>query len=283
MKRSVKSTKKLGKKTRTFKLPAFSKLLPRNKKSMVKAVAALIIIIAIGGAIPLPHTFAKTVTIPFDTDKQLSAELELNDSKIIKEGTDGAKIVQVKSLQSLWGRVFGQSPMRQEETTSIVSKPSFNKIVAEGTVRYQYMLCSDGSYRYFTDEKFKDVKVGFTSKSQDDCAANNKGRKVSLTNSNPSNTPSSASRPTGATQPNASIADEVDREVAKLKWCTEVDKRIGDEYIAKVQQAQAVQGITDKEFNSIVDPAYFKYSGNIGLLRASGCAITIVFPNYIHQ
>lgn len=280
-KSKVGHEKSSGKNTQSIKLPAISRLFPKNKKSTAKAIIALAVIVAIGGAIPFPYAFAKTVPVPFTTDNRQSDELELNDSKIIQQGMNGTKVVQVSSMQSLWGRIFGLQPILQEETTSTTSKPSINKVVANGTKKYQYMLCSDGSSRYYTDEQFKEPQTGFTSKSQDYCKENNQGHKVSLSNSNPANNiASSASRPTSTTQPYSYEAEKIDREVEKLNWCTQEEKKIGDEYIGKVHQARATQGISDVDFNAIVDGAYWKYSLNIGLLRASGCTITITYDNY---
>lgn len=274
--------KSSGKNTQSIKLPAISRVFPRNKKSAAQAIIALAAVVAIGGAIPFPYAFAKTVTVPFTTDNRQSDELELNDSKVIQQGMNGTKVVQVSSLQSLWGRIFGLQPMQQEETTSTVSKPSTNEVVVEGTRKYQYMLCSNGNYRYYTDEQFKEPQTGFTSKSKDDCKDNNQGHKVSLTNSNPANNvTSSASRPTSTTQPYSYDAEKTDREVAKLNWCIEQDKRIGDEYIGKVHNAQATYS-TIEEFNAIVEPAYYKYSFQMKSLKSSGCDVSL-YPDYTRQ
>lgn len=259
-----------------IKLVALTKLLPKSKNSIVKATVALIVITVIAGAIPLPYTFAKSVTIPFDTSKHQSAKLELNDSKVIQEGTNGTELVQVKSLQSLWGRIFGVKPLRQEETTSTVSKPPVNRIVVEGTRKYQYMICSDGSHRYFTDKQFKEPQTGFTSKSDDACKESNQGVKLKLADS----LDGTVNNPVTSPQSDTYEADKIDREVEKLRWCSEQDEKISSEYIGKVHQAQATQGITDKEFNAIVDPAYFKYSNQVKSLRATGCSITVVYPDY---
>lgn len=133
-----------------------------------------------------------------------------------------------------------------------------------------------GSHRYYTDEQFKHADVGFTSKSDDSCKENNQGVKLKLADSldgtvnNPSNSPQSDSYE----------ADRIDREAEKLRWCSEQDEKIGNEYIEKVHQAQAAQGITDKEFNDIVDPAYFKYSNQVKSLQAAGCTISVAYPDY---
>lgn len=264
------------------KLTTLSNLLNKNKKKALRIASIVIVLVAIGGAIPFPHTFAKTVSTPFATDTQQSAELELDDSKVVQEGINGSKSLQMSSWQSMWGRLFGLQPIQPKELKSIVLKSPTNKIVVEGTRKYQYMLCSDGSYRYYTDEQFKEPTTGFTSKSSDYCKENNQGYKLSLADrSTATNTPVNNSA--RSSQPDTYEADKINREVTKLNWCIQEEKKIGDEYIGKVHQAQATQGITNKEFNAIVDPAYFKYSGNIGLLRASGCTVTSPYPNYIRQ
>lgn len=59
-----------------------------------------------------------------------------------------------------------------------VNKPSKN------SERWRYMLCSDGSYRYFTEEQFNSGE-GFTKDSGDYCAANGKGVMTGLANEAP--------------------------------------------------------------------------------------------------
>lgn len=49
--------------------------------------------------------------------------------------------------------------------------------------RYQYMLCTDGSYRSYTDEQMKDPNTGLTSESEDYCKKNGQGKMLRLTNS----------------------------------------------------------------------------------------------------
>lgn len=71
-------------------------------------------------------------------------------------------------------------PIQQKEKTSLVIKAPVNKKVVNGTKKYQYMICSDGSSRYYTDEQFKDSQTGFTSKSKDYCEENNQGYKMGL-------------------------------------------------------------------------------------------------------
>src|SRR5690606_26075112 len=59
------------------------------------------------------------------------------------------------------------------------------EVIARGTKKYQYMICSDGTYRYFTDAEFKNENTGFTSKSEDHCSKNNNGFKLRLSETKP--------------------------------------------------------------------------------------------------
>ncbi len=256
-----------------------SKLKPKNRKYIIKTALALVAVVVVVSAIPFPYTFAKSTTIPFTTVDKNIASLELGDSKVLQEGREGRKTVKVKSLQSIWGRLLGWQPTQQKDVSSTITEKPVDKTIANGTRKYQYMLCTDGHYRYFTDEQFKDNQTGFTSKSEDSCKENNQGVKLKLADS----LDGSVSSPLNSPQTDTYAADKIDREAEKLRWCGEQDEKNGNEYIGKVQQAQAVQDITDKEFNAIVDPAYFKYSNQVKSLRAAGCTITVVYPDYTRQ
>lgn len=170
-------------KTKNQSFYFLSRFIPKNRKGVFKLLLALIVFVAIVGAIPLPYTFAKSIAVDFATENQKNAGLELGDSKVLQEGRDGTKIINVEAYQSIWGRLFGLEPIQQKLVSEkIVDKPT-SKVIANGSRKYQYMLCSDGRYRYFTDEQFKDPNTGFTSKSEDDCKKNNQGTKVKLADS----------------------------------------------------------------------------------------------------
>ena len=179
-KMTARRAKVSKKKTSNQKFSFLSRFIPRNRKDVIRMALAVIVVVAIAGAIPFPCAFAKSTTVQFATVSENYAGLELGDSKVLQEGRDGKKIVNVKSLQSIWGRLFGLQPLQQKEETSTITKKPVNKTVVNGTRKYQYMLCSDGSHRYYTDEQFKDPKIGFTSKSEDYCKENNQGMKLRL-------------------------------------------------------------------------------------------------------
>lgn len=107
----------------------------------------------------------------------------MGNSKVTQEGRDGRKTIDVKSQQSIWGILFGLQPLHQKEIATKITKKPTDKQIANGTRKYQYMLCSNGSYRYFTDTEFKDPSTGFTSRSKDYCKLNNHGVKLKLADS----------------------------------------------------------------------------------------------------
>lgn len=282
------STKKVSSKKSSF----LSRFKPQSRKGAIKLALALIGLIVIAGAIPLPHTFAKSAALDFATENKNYAGLELGDSKVLREGRDGRKVVNIKSLHSMWGRLFGLDPIRQKEVNTTIIEAPVDKIVANGSNRYQYMLCSDAGYKYYTDQQMKDEKVGFTNKSEDDCAKSNKGHRIGLTNTNPetkvNNLVSGADQnlDTGI----SNEAQKIDRETARLKECARQSEYIFNEYMQKYYSAKAEydsviagggseEGAT-KAYNSLIDAAYFRYSYLIKSQIAIGCSEPVVAPNY---
>lgn len=161
--------------------------LPKNKQTFGKIILATFLLGLIGGTIPFPYTYAKDDTISFGIENEKHADLELGETKILQEGRDGKKTVNIESYQSLWGRALGWQPIQQKEVDSRVTEKPVNRVVVNGTKKYQYMLCSDGSYRYYTDEQFKDPQTGFTSKSEDYCKKNGQGEMIQLSDTSTGN------------------------------------------------------------------------------------------------
>lgn len=190
------STKK---KTKNQSFYFLSRFIPKNRKGVFKLLLALIGFVAIGGAIPFPYAFAKADTISFSTETKEDAGLELGDSKVIQEGRTGSKTVNIDAFQSFWGKLFGLQPILQYEVTSETTKTPVDKIVANGTRKYQYMLCSDGGYRYYTDEQFKEPQTGFTSKSVDYCKENGQGKMVKLSDTSTGDVTTNPERPSTVT------------------------------------------------------------------------------------
>ncbi len=229
--KTVKRAEVAKKKTPNKKV-SFLKLVPRSKRSVLKSALALLLLILIAGAIPLPYKFTKSATLSYADASQDSAEFELGDSKVIQEGHDGTKRIEVKSLQSIWGRLFNLNPIQQKEIASVISEEPINRITVNGTRKFQYMICSDGSYRYYTDEEFKSAYTGFTSKSNDFCKENNQGEKIKL-----------ADTPDGIV-----INQTAPKVVNNPKGCEEITVPHGTEYmevarLPKGTQEVAVQGV----------------------------------------
>ena len=180
VKESAERDVKPKKKATSRKKALLTRLMPRSRKGLIKVSIAAIVLVAVVGVIPFPHAFAKTVAVDFVTENQQNAGLELGDSKVLQEGRAGSKVVNVDAYQSIWGRLLGLEPIQQKVVSEkIIDKPT-SKIVATGSRKYQYMMCSDGSSRYYTDEQFKDPNTGFTSKSVDYCKENGQGKMVKL-------------------------------------------------------------------------------------------------------
>jgi hypothetical protein len=119
--------------------------------------------------------------------------MELGTTKDAQNGSDGKKFTDFKVKQNLFQYIFLKNSFTKTELKSGVSKEPTKKIVLNGTRKWQYMMCSNGSYRYFTDEQFKSKVTGFTNSSPDFCAQNNQGTKIGLADTSKGN--SNSNRP----------------------------------------------------------------------------------------
>lgn len=172
-----------------------------NKRT---ALMTVILLFVVGMFIPLNHTGYKTKQIPFETVATTDANLELGESMTDKEGVEGEKVITIETKRSLFDLLFRKNSIKTVEVSSEIIKESSPKVIVNGNRKYQYMYCSDGSYRFYTDEQFMDANTGFTSKSEDNCAQNGNGTKVGLGDSPNSNTsvaavPRSSNYSTGLT------------------------------------------------------------------------------------
>lgn len=116
-------------------------------------------------------SYTSVETIPFAKISSSDNNLELGQSEVRQIGKNGAKESQRNLL-------FGF------ETSTHTTDPT-DEITAKGTRRYQYMHCSNGSYRYYTNDQFKDPTVGFTHQSPDSCAQNGQGTQTTISDSPP--------------------------------------------------------------------------------------------------
>ncbi len=151
------------------------------------SVIVLLIVIALFFAPIFSSTVIKSFPVAFNTQTISSSSLELGITQTKQNGTNGDKKIIYSEPKSLFNFIFGGGMQNHltEIKSTIVKQPT-NKIVANGTKKYQYMYCSNGSYRYYTDTQFKNPATGFTHKSPDYCAKNNEGTETQLSNQPPS-------------------------------------------------------------------------------------------------
>lgn len=116
-------------------------------------------------------SYSTTESIAFHKVSSSDAGLELGQSEIRQPGRNGEK----RTTRSL---LFGY------EISSNQTNP-IDEVTAVGTRKYQYMHCSDGSYRYYTSEQFKNPNTGFTHQSPDSCAQNGAGTQIALSDTPP--------------------------------------------------------------------------------------------------
>ncbi len=112
--------------------------------------------------------------------------VELNDFKTVQTGVNGETSVTYRVPKTFFNILFGGTSGEGEKVSSTVTKTPVPEVIANGTLKYQYMYCSNGNYSYFTDNQFKDEKVGFTHKSKDYCVENGEGTVTSLASVPPS-------------------------------------------------------------------------------------------------
>lgn len=125
--------------------------------------------------------------VGFTTEYIDDNAMELGTDRVEQEGQLGkrAKIWKIKKKGLLTktevDRTFDSSEELQSPT---------NKIIRRGTRKWQYMICSDGNYRYYDDETFANG-AGFTHSSEDYCAKNGQGTMVELADTPPQHNTSS--------------------------------------------------------------------------------------------
>lgn len=136
-----------------------------------------------------------TASLAYATQYKPDSSIELNESKVIQQGVNGSTLITHESKMSLFDKVFSRNPRAGVKTTSAVTSKPTIEIVMNGTTKYQYMYCSNGSSRMYTDDQFKNPYVGFTHKSQDYCAKNNAGVMTKLANAPPASAPQAVAKP----------------------------------------------------------------------------------------
>lgn len=155
----------------------------------------------------------------------------------MQEGRPGERVATYSVKTSIFKLIFGIDGNKKEVSSKTNVAP-VEKVVINGTKKYQYMLCSDRSYRYYNDDQFKDPSIGFTGKSEDFCAKFNQGTKVKLADDSSGGvqySPATQSNPYSRQQPIDSSCTKTD--VVKYKTTYR-----DDPYLAKGVQKTAIDG-----------------------------------------
>ena len=141
------------------------KRFTKRKRPPVRFIVYGIIVVVMIGLAAF-GSYTTTEVVKYNSVATTDANLELGQTEVRQAGKDGEKHTK-RNL------IFGAE-------VSTDYSDSVDEIIANGSRRYQYMYCSDGSYRYYTAEQFKDPKVGFTHQSPDGCALNGTGTQTTI-------------------------------------------------------------------------------------------------------
>lgn len=122
--------------------------------------------------------------VDFETTYKDEPSIELGTEKTSQKGQKGVETVRFEYTQSLFSKIFNLNHVKIKKigSNTINTKPK-KEIILTGIRKWQYMMCSDGSYMHYTDKQFKDKDTGYTSKSADNCKKNNHGVKIGLADS----------------------------------------------------------------------------------------------------
>lgn len=172
--------KRTNKRILLFSNEKLTLITNRFRRHKLFTIALLILIFSLLFFISTPRSYSNESVIPLRATQQKTSNLELGDTQVIQKGIDGAKTVNYETDASLFNLVFRPSTIKKYKIVETTIRKSEDSVTNVGTRRYQYMICSTGAIRYYTDEKFKDENIGFTSKSEDSCAQNNTGVRVKL-------------------------------------------------------------------------------------------------------
>lgn len=153
----------------------------------------------------IPDNIIKAESVPYSKQNTQDSTIELGESKTVQTGVNGKKEVTYKVSRSLLNILFGGAAVNGKVVSSVTKQAPLNKIIASGTRKYQYMYCSNGGYRYYTDDQFKNASTGFTHQSKDYCAVNKQGTMTQLADAAPGATTTANVRP--YIPPNCSTID----------------------------------------------------------------------------
>ena len=123
------------------------------------------------------------IAVPYSSVHENNDQLELGEENVVVAGINGEEKEVYKHKRSFYDLIFGSKGKQGELLRTVSVKKPVDEVREKGTLRWQYMMCVDGSYRYYTDEQMKDPTMGFTSKSEDSCKTENNSEKLRLARS----------------------------------------------------------------------------------------------------
>lgn len=167
-------------------------LIGRVKSKRIFVIIASVLIASI---LPIPHTNALPITLPFTQQYIQDSSLELGEKQTRQPGNNGKGLEKKSVIEPAFSYLLGMkmSYKSSDLPTETTLQPT-NEIIANGTKKYQYMLCSNGSYRYYSNDQFKDPNTGFTHKSSDACSESSNGHMTALSDSAPQQTTQQSTR-----------------------------------------------------------------------------------------
>lgn len=221
-------------------------------------------------------------TISFFTEYIDDDTIELGTEEVERDGENGIKKVTYREESYLLsGEVISSL-----QTDFEITKEPTSKIIRRGTKKWQYMICSDGSWRYYTDEQFKDKNVGFTHASEDDCANNNQGVAVALVDTPPSPdstaTPYSRNGESGLTEDYVRAMEIIAEREQELRnnyidstsptepFSSSTDYRPFAEWEAKQEAKEQARAAAEKTCQSKAERARKSFRNQLAAMGASG-------------
>ncbi len=146
------------------------------------SVVVILWVVILTVLIPVTEEYDEEEEIGYQTQYIKDDSMELGDTKVERAGVKGKRRHHYKVTSK--GLLAKSNPEKEKISSEEVESP-VAEIIRQGTRKWQYMICSDGHYRYYTDEQFADPNVGFTHKSEDYCAANGHGSMTGLVDTLP--------------------------------------------------------------------------------------------------
>lgn len=139
--------------------------------------------------IPFPMNTIESNPIKFESKTENNSLRELGDNYVSQVGVNGEEEINYSTTGSLFQRIFASLQVEKVFLDKKTTVEPVAEVTSVGTLKYQYMYCSNHTAQYYTDEHFAHPNTGFTSKSADACSATGNGVKVNLSNTPPNSSP----------------------------------------------------------------------------------------------